>query len=71
MSRREAPTIPDELLGQLLAGRDPESALTEGGVLDELKRAFAERAPNAEMGHHLAEEAADGLGNRRNSLPRT
>ena len=58
MSRRKAPLIPDEVLDQLLAGRDPGSALTEGGVLDELKRAFAERALNAEMDHHLADEAA-------------
>src|SRR3954447_17543784 len=66
MSRRKAPSIPDELLERLLAGRDPQSALTEGGVLDELKRAFAERALNAEMDHHLAEETAEGSGNRRN-----
>ena len=70
MSRRKAPSIPDELLDQLLAGRDPGSALTEGGVLDELKRAFAERALNAEMDHHLADEAADGSGNRRNGYGR-
>ena len=61
MARRKAPAIPDELLDQLLAGRDPGSALSEGGVLDDLERAFAERALNAEMDHHLAEEAADGL----------
>ena len=54
MARRKAPAIPDELLDQLLAGRDPGSALSEGGILDELKRAFAERALNAEMDHHLA-----------------
>ena len=41
MSRRKAPLIPDEVLDQRLAGRDPQSALTEGGVLDELKRALA------------------------------
>jgi hypothetical protein len=35
-------------LDQLLAGRDPGSALSEGGVLDELKRAFAERALNGD-----------------------
>jgi putative transposase len=70
MSRRKAPSIPDELLDRLLAGRDPGSALTEGGVLDELKRAFAERALNAEMDHHLAEEAAEGGANRRNGYGR-
>ena len=70
MARRKAPSIPDELLDRLLAGRDPGSALTEGGVLDELKRAFAERALNAEMDHHLTEETADGGGNRRNGYGR-
>jgi putative transposase len=38
--------------------------------LDELKRAFTERALNAEMDHHLADEAADGGGNRRNGYGR-
>jgi putative transposase len=70
MARRKAPSIPDELLDQLLAGRDPGSALTAGGVLDELKRAFAERALNAEMDHHLAEEAGEGGENRRNGYGR-
>ena len=70
MARRKAPKIPDQLLDQLLAGRDPGSALSEGGVLDDLERAFAERALNAEMDHHLAEEAADGGGNRRNGYGR-
>ena len=70
MSRRKAPLIPDELLDQLLAGRDPGSALTAGCVLDQLKRAFAERALNAEMDHHLADEAAEGGGNRRNGYGR-
>ena len=70
MARRKAPKIPDELLDQLLAGRDPGSALSDGGVFDELKRAFAERALNAEMDHHLAEEAADGDGNRHNDYGR-
>lgn len=27
MARRKAPLIPDELLDQLLAGRDPQTAL--------------------------------------------
>ena len=70
MARRKAPKFPDELLDQLLAGRDPGSALSDGGVFDELKRAFAERALNAEMDHHLAEEAADGDGNRHNDYGR-
>lgn len=49
MARRKAPIIPDELLDQLLAGRDPQSALGRDGLVDELKRVLAERALNAEM----------------------
>ena len=66
MARRKAPVISDDLLAQLLAGRDPHAALAQGGVLDELKRAFAERALNAEMDHHLVGEAVEGRVNRRN-----
>ena len=66
MARRKAPIIPDELLDQLLAGRDAQTAFTKDGLLDELKRALAERALNAEMDHHLDGEAADGRPNSRN-----
>ena len=34
----------DELLDQLLAGADPKTAFAKDGLLDELKKAFAERA---------------------------
>src|SRR3954468_22830761 len=70
MARRKAPVIPDELLDQLLAGRDPQSALGRDGLLDELKRALAERALNAEMDHHLVGEAAEGRSNSRNGCGR-
>src|SRR3954454_6673651 len=66
MARRKAPIIPDALLDQLLAGRDPQAALGKDGLVDELKRALAERALNAEMDHHLDGEAAEGLANSRN-----
>jgi putative transposase len=66
MARRKAPVIPDELLDQLLAGRDPQTALGKDGLVDELKRALAERALNAEMDHHLHGEAAEGRANSRN-----
>jgi putative transposase len=66
MARRKAPVIPDELLDQLLAGRDPQAALGKDGLVDELKRALAERALNAEMDHHLHGEAAEGRANSRN-----
>jgi putative transposase len=66
MARRKAPVIPDELLDRLLAGRDPQAALGKDGLVDELKRALAERALNAEMDHHLDGEAAEGRVNSRN-----
>jgi putative transposase len=64
MPRQEPPAIPDELLDQLLSGSDPRAALAEGGLLDSLKKALAERVLNAGMDHHLADKA--GTGNRRN-----
>lgn len=57
MSRRKEPAIPAELLDQLLAGSDAATALDQGGLLDALKKALAERALNAEMDHHLSDEA--------------
>ncbi|MGA1810747.1 IS256 family transposase, partial [Sphingobium sp. 11R-BB] len=53
MSRRKEPSIPNDILDQLLAGTDAAAALSQGGLLDSLKKAFAERALNAEMDHHL------------------
>ena len=53
MPRRKEPRIPDALLDQLLAGANPKTALEPNGLLDELKKALAERALNAEMDHHL------------------
>ena len=44
MSRRKEPTIPNELLDQLLAGGDAGAALAQGGLLDSLKKALTERA---------------------------
>src|ERR671939_373289 len=70
MARRQAPVIPDELLDQLLAGRDPQAALGKDGLIDELKRALTERALNAEMDHHLDGEAAEGRANSRNGYGR-
>src|SRR5919197_2689259 len=70
MARRKAPTIADDVLDQLLAGRDPQAALATGGLLDELKKALAERALNAEMDHHLELGEADGRPNSRNGYGR-
>src|SRR5918911_1895421 len=63
MARRKQPAIPDQLLDQLLAGAEPKTAFAKDGLLDELRKAFAERALNAEMDHHLE---GDGRGNSRN-----
>jgi Transposase, Mutator family len=64
------PIIPDELLDQLLAGRDPQAAFGKDGLIDELKQALRERALNAEMDHHLDGEAAAGQANSRNGYGR-
>jgi putative transposase len=66
MPRSKQPAIPDELLDQLLAGGDPRAALAEGGLLDGLKKALAERALNAELDHHLEGGEPDGRPNGRN-----
>jgi putative transposase len=64
MARRKAPHLPDNLLDQLLAGGDARAALDPGGLLDDLKKALAERVLNAEMDHHLSHEG--NAENRRN-----
>src|SRR5215203_7040485 len=66
MPRRKQPAIPDELLDRLLAGSDPRAALADGGLLDGLKKALAERALNAELDHHLEGGEPDGRANARN-----
>src|ERR687885_823169 len=66
MARRKQPLIPDEMLDQLLNGADPRAALAEGGLLDGLKKALAERALNAELEHHLETGEPDGRANSRN-----
>src|SRR5271169_637358 len=63
MPRRKEPRIPDAVLDQLLAGADPKTAFDPNGLIDDLKKALAERVLNAEMDHHLAGEEP---GNRRN-----
>ena len=66
MPRRKQPAIPDEVLDQLLGGSDPRAALADGGLLDGLKKALAERALNAELDHHLEGGQPDGRANSRN-----
>lgn len=66
MPRRKEPRIPDTLLDQLLGGVDAKTAFDPSGLLDELKKALAERALNAEIDHHLEGEAVEGRSNSRN-----
>jgi putative transposase len=68
MSRRKEPTIPNELLDQLLAGGAASAAFDQGGLLDILKKALTERALNAEMDHHLGQ--GDQTDNNRNGYGR-
>jgi putative transposase len=58
--------IADEVLDQLLEGRDPATVFETGGLVDELKKRLAERMLNAEMDHHLGTEAEEEAGNHRN-----
>src|ERR687886_67013 len=66
MPRRKRPAIPDDLLDQLLGGTAPRAALADGGLLDGLKKALAERVLNAELDHHLETGEPDGRANGRN-----
>ena len=65
MARRK-PAIPPELLDQLLEGSDPETVFESEGLLDELKKALAERILDAEMDVHLGCEAEKSGNNHRN-----
>lgn len=60
--------IKQELLDELLAGRDPSELFAKDGLLDELKKALSERILNAELDEHLAVERPDG--NRRSGSSR-
>jgi len=70
MARRKQPIIPDQVLDQLLAGADAKAAFEKDGLLDELKKALAERVLNAEIDHHLDAGATDGRANSRNGYGR-
>ena len=60
------PKIPPEVLDQLLEGSDPETVFESEGLLDELKKALAERILDAEMDVHLGSEAEKAGKNHRN-----
>jgi len=63
---RHKPTIPLELLDQLLEGSDPATVFESDGLVDELKRALAERILDAEMDVHLGSEVERAGRNHRN-----
>ncbi len=58
--------IEKDVLDQLLAGRDPGDLFAKDGLIDELKKALAERMLSAELDDHLEGEGAAGVINRRN-----
>lgn len=59
-------TISPEILDTLLSGRDPKRVFEQDGLLDELKKALAERMLSAELDHHLGQEEEQAAGNHRN-----
>lgn len=68
MPPRKSPIIPDAIIDELLAGSDPQSIFDPNGLLDHLKKAFAERVLNAELDHHL--DDAEKADNSRNGYGR-
>jgi len=65
MARHKRP-IPPDLVDQLLDGTDPQKVFESDGLVDELKRALAERILDAEMDVHLGDEEEHARGNHRN-----
>jgi putative transposase len=64
-------SIRDELIDELLAGRDPGSVMRQDGLLGELKRALLNRLMAAEFDHHLIQDRAATEGkNHRNGSSR-
>jgi putative transposase len=66
-----SPTIPDELIDQLLGGyRKPEELTGPNGLIKQLIGKLVTRAMNAELEHHLGYEPGqvppEGQSNRRN-----
>ncbi|MCE7509563.1 IS256 family transposase [Alloalcanivorax xenomutans] len=71
MARRSKPTIDDELIDQLLEGREHSAALLgNDGLIGELKKRLAERMLSAEMEEHLDGEEQQAAGNHRNGYSR-
>lgn len=68
--KRKEPTIADELLDELLNGTDALQAFQSGDLVQDLKKALAERILNAEMDHHLDGDTEQASGNHRNGHSR-
>jgi hypothetical protein len=66
MATNKEAGIADEVLDQLLAGREPGTVFATGGLVDELKKRLAERMLNGEMDHHLGAAEQKEAGNHRN-----
>jgi len=66
MAANKDERITNEMVDQLLAGRDPATVFSSGGLVDELKKRLAERMLNAELDHHLDSAAEAESGNHRN-----
>jgi len=68
--KRKEPSIADELLDELLSGTDALQAFESGDLVQDLKKALAERILNAEMDHHLDADEEQNSGNHRNGHSR-
>jgi len=68
--KRKEPSIADELLDELLSGTDALQAFESGDLVQDLKKALAERILNAEMDHHLDAEPEQAKSNHRNGHSR-
>ena len=68
--KRKEPSIADELLDELLSGEDALAAFQSGDLVQDLKKALAERILNAEMDHHLDADEEQNSGNHRNGHSR-
>ena len=70
MASRRKPVVPDELLDQLLGRSDALEAFQSADLVQDLKKALAERILNAELDHHLDDEYEQFSGNHRNGHSR-
>ncbi len=69
-NRRPRRRLRASWLDELLGGEDPKEAFLNGGLIDDLKQAIAERALNAGMDLHLDQDEEQAAGNHRNGKSR-